>query len=165
MSCCPLVAPSSCLPAQPSAFTGGSAPTSTSHIDVCLCRKLHGGRLRSSALIRRDRVQLLPAGQGLRLQPLSWAHEQSAHTTDAARLALGARQAGCSVPTIRYYEEIGLLPPGPRTDAGRHVYGSRRSPPKLHPALPRLKRLEEPPYPALFALRAAVAVTCCVVQT
>jgi len=34
-----------------------------------------------------------------------------------------ARQAGCTVPTIRYYEEIGLLPPGPRTDAGRRVYG------------------------------------------
>ncbi|MGQ3053045.1 MAG: MerR family transcriptional regulator [Roseateles sp.] len=34
-----------------------------------------------------------------------------------------ARQTGCSVPTIRYYEEIGLLPSGPRTDAGRRVYG------------------------------------------
>ena len=34
-----------------------------------------------------------------------------------------AQQTGCSVPTIRYYEEIGLLPPGPRTDAGRRVYG------------------------------------------
>lgn len=33
-----------------------------------------------------------------------------------------AQQTGCSVPTIRYYEEIGLLPPGPRTDAGRRVY-------------------------------------------
>ncbi|KQV96645.1 helix-turn-helix domain-containing protein [Pelomonas sp. Root1237] len=34
-----------------------------------------------------------------------------------------AQQTGCSVPTIRYYEEIGLLPPGPRTEAGRRVYG------------------------------------------
>lgn len=34
-----------------------------------------------------------------------------------------AQQTGCSVPTVRYYEEIGLLPPGPRTDAGRRVYG------------------------------------------
>ncbi len=34
-----------------------------------------------------------------------------------------ARQTGCTVPTIRYYEEIGLLPPGPRTEAGRRVYG------------------------------------------
>jgi MerR family transcriptional regulator, copper efflux regulator len=34
-----------------------------------------------------------------------------------------AQQTGCSVPTIRYYEEIGLLPAGPRTDGGRRVYG------------------------------------------
>lgn len=34
-----------------------------------------------------------------------------------------ARQTGCTVPTIRYYEEIGLLPPGPRTEAGRRIYG------------------------------------------
>lgn len=34
-----------------------------------------------------------------------------------------ARQTGCTVPTIRYYEEIGLLPAGPRTDGGRRVYG------------------------------------------
>jgi DNA-binding transcriptional MerR regulator len=34
-----------------------------------------------------------------------------------------ARQTGCTVPTIRYYEEIGLLPASPRTDGGRRVYG------------------------------------------
>lgn len=34
-----------------------------------------------------------------------------------------ARQTGCSVPTIRHYEDIGLLPPGPRTAGGRRVYG------------------------------------------
>ena len=34
-----------------------------------------------------------------------------------------AHQTGCSVPTIRYYEEIGLLPAGPRTEGGRRVYG------------------------------------------
>jgi MerR family transcriptional regulator, copper efflux regulator len=34
-----------------------------------------------------------------------------------------AQQTGCTVPTIRYYEEVGLLPLGPRTDAGRRVYG------------------------------------------
>lgn len=33
-----------------------------------------------------------------------------------------AQQTGCTVPTIRYYEEIGLLPAGPRTAAGRRVY-------------------------------------------
>ena len=34
-----------------------------------------------------------------------------------------AQQTDCSVPTIRYYEEIGLLPAGPRTEGGRRVYG------------------------------------------
>jgi MerR family transcriptional regulator, copper efflux regulator len=34
-----------------------------------------------------------------------------------------AQQTGCTVPTIRYYEEIGLLPPGPRTGGGRRIYG------------------------------------------
>lgn len=35
-----------------------------------------------------------------------------------------AQQTGCTVPTIRYYEEIGLLPPSPRTEAGRRNYDS-----------------------------------------
>lgn len=41
-----------------------------------------------------------------------------------ATLSIGvlARQTGCTVPTIRYYEEIGLLPTGPRTEAGRRLY-------------------------------------------
>lgn len=34
-----------------------------------------------------------------------------------------AKQAGCSVPTIRYYEDIGLLPPAARTAAGQRSYG------------------------------------------
>lgn len=34
-----------------------------------------------------------------------------------------AKQADCTVPTIRYYEEIGLLPPAPRTGAGQRLYG------------------------------------------
>lgn len=34
-----------------------------------------------------------------------------------------AQQTGCTVPTVRYYEEIGLLPAGPRTEGGRRVYG------------------------------------------
>lgn len=40
-------------------------------------------------------------------------------------LSIGAvaNQAGCTVPTIRYYEEIGLLPPAKRTDAGQRNYG------------------------------------------
>ena len=43
------------------------------------------------------------------------------------------------MPTIRYYEEISLLVPGPRSDAGRRVYGDeavRRL--TFHPPLPRL---------------------------
>lgn len=35
-----------------------------------------------------------------------------------------AQQTGSTVPTIRYYEEIGLLPVGPRTEAGRRLYGA-----------------------------------------
>ena len=34
-----------------------------------------------------------------------------------------AEQSGVKVPTIRYYEEIGLLPAPPRTDSNRRLYG------------------------------------------
>lgn len=34
-----------------------------------------------------------------------------------------AREAGCSVPTVRYYEEIGLLPSASRRSGGHRVYG------------------------------------------
>ncbi len=45
--------------------------------------------------------------------------------TSASLRSIGvlARQTSCTVPTIRYYEEIGLLPTGPRTEGGRRVYG------------------------------------------
>jgi len=33
-----------------------------------------------------------------------------------------ADRSGCTPPTIRYYESIGLLPPPPRSDAGRRTY-------------------------------------------
>ena len=33
-----------------------------------------------------------------------------------------AEQTGCSVPTIRYYEQIGLLPPATRTSGGHRQY-------------------------------------------
>jgi DNA-binding transcriptional MerR regulator len=41
-------------------------------------------------------------------------------------LTIGAAAArtGCNVPTIRYYEEIGLLPKAGRTAGGRRVYGA-----------------------------------------
>lgn len=35
-----------------------------------------------------------------------------------------AKASGVKVPTIRYYEEIGLLPPPPRTEGGRRSYGA-----------------------------------------
>ena len=43
----------------------------------------------------------------------------------AQSLSIGtiARQTGCTVPTIRYYEEIGLLPAAPRTEGGQRHYG------------------------------------------
>lgn len=34
-----------------------------------------------------------------------------------------ARQTRIKVPTIRYYEQIGLLPPPPRSKANRRCYG------------------------------------------
>lgn len=40
-------------------------------------------------------------------------------------LSIGAvaRQAGLTVPTIRYYEEVGVLPAAPRTESGQRHYG------------------------------------------
>ncbi|MBD8065695.1 helix-turn-helix domain-containing protein [Devosia sp. PTR5] len=35
-----------------------------------------------------------------------------------------SEMSGVKVPTIRYYEQIGLLPPAPRTEGGRRTYGS-----------------------------------------
>ncbi len=35
-----------------------------------------------------------------------------------------AKASGVKVPTIRYYEQIGLLPPPPRSEGNRRLYGS-----------------------------------------
>ena len=42
-----------------------------------------------------------------------------------SNLSIGtvAKQTGCTVPTIRYYEEIGLLPPAARSESGQRHYG------------------------------------------
>ncbi|MFC5499313.1 helix-turn-helix domain-containing protein [Caenimonas terrae] len=40
-----------------------------------------------------------------------------AHSIGAA-----SRQTGCSVPTIRYYEEVGLLPPAARSEGNQRHY-------------------------------------------
>jgi len=34
-----------------------------------------------------------------------------------------AAQTGCNIETIRYYEQIGILPPPPRSDGGHRLYG------------------------------------------
>lgn len=34
-----------------------------------------------------------------------------------------ARRAGCSVPTVRYYEGVGLIPEAARSSNGRRSYG------------------------------------------
>jgi DNA-binding transcriptional MerR regulator len=43
--------------------------------------------------------------------------------TNAMSIGVLADQAGCTVPTIRYYEQIGLLPAADRGAGGQRVYG------------------------------------------
>ena len=45
--------------------------------------------------------------------------------TRAQSLSIGevSRQTGVNIETIRYYEQIKVLPPPPRTQGGRRVYG------------------------------------------
>jgi DNA-binding transcriptional MerR regulator len=38
-----------------------------------------------------------------------------------------ARRAGCKIQTIRYYEEIGLMPKPPRTAGNQRRYGQRQA--------------------------------------
>lgn len=44
----------------------------------------------------------------------------------AEQIPIGAlsRDTGVKVPTIRYYESVGLLPLAPRTEGNRRLYGS-----------------------------------------
>lgn len=42
--------------------------------------------------------------------------------TEPVRIGALAERAGCSVPTIRYYEEIGLIPRARRRSSGHRVY-------------------------------------------
>lgn len=45
--------------------------------------------------------------------------------SEPAPLSRGAvaRQAGCNIETLRYYEQVGLLPAPPRSAGGHRVYG------------------------------------------
>lgn len=40
-----------------------------------------------------------------------------------ASIGEAARQSGVAVETIRYYERANVVPPPPRTESGRRVYG------------------------------------------
>ncbi len=43
--------------------------------------------------------------------------------TTAISIGEAARRSGCSVATIRFYEETGLIPKAERTTGGRRVFG------------------------------------------
>jgi DNA-binding transcriptional MerR regulator len=42
---------------------------------------------------------------------------------DGVPIGEAAKHSGVKAPTIRYYEQIGLLPPPPRTQGNRRFYG------------------------------------------
>jgi DNA-binding transcriptional MerR regulator len=48
--------------------------------------------------------------------------EQRDPNTNALPIGALAERTGCNVPTIRYYEEIGLLPRAARKASGHRVY-------------------------------------------
>jgi DNA-binding transcriptional MerR regulator len=43
---------------------------------------------------------------------------------------MAARQSGVKVPTVRYYEQIGLLPAPPRNEGNRRQYDADDFPPR-----------------------------------
>lgn len=49
--------------------------------------------------------------------------KQAAPRPALVPIGAAARRVGLSVPTVRYYEEIGLLPAAPRSEAGQRHYG------------------------------------------
>src|SRR5258706_16380843 len=48
--------------------------------------------------------------------------QTSSKTFESLRIGALAERSGCSTPTIRYYEEIGLIPPARRRSSGHRVY-------------------------------------------
>jgi DNA-binding transcriptional MerR regulator len=53
---------------------------------------------------------------------LSFKEKNMGKSTGMSIGALAGR-TGCTVPSIRYYEQIGLLPPAERGEGGQRVYG------------------------------------------
>ena len=49
----------------------------------------------------------------------------SAATSDDLTIGRLAREAGCKVQTIRYYEQVGLMPVPARTEGNQRRYGQR----------------------------------------
>ena len=50
------------------------------------------------------------------------------------------KETGCKVPTIRYYEKIGMLPEPRRSSGNQRIYGPEHLlPAGIHPALPRAR--------------------------
>jgi|JI8StandDraft_1071087.scaffolds.fasta_scaffold67038_1 DNA-binding transcriptional MerR regulator len=68
------------------------------------------------------------AGSGAVTSQDLWLHYRDVWVTYdggmSARLSIGlvARRTGATVPTVRYYEEIGLLPAASRTASGQRSY-------------------------------------------
>ncbi|HEY8068653.1 MAG TPA: helix-turn-helix domain-containing protein [Burkholderiales bacterium] len=48
--------------------------------------------------------------------------QTTSQVPEPVRIGELSEQTGCSVPTIRYYEEIGLIPPARRRSSGHRVY-------------------------------------------
>jgi DNA-binding transcriptional MerR regulator len=77
----------------------------------------------------------------------------SAQTHDAIRIGTLARQTGCTVPTIRYYEQVGLIPPAARRATGHRVYD-----PKAVQVLGFIRRCRELGF-TIEQIRALVSLT------
>ncbi len=55
-------------------------------------------------------------------RPMS--HSSSENFPDLLPIGAAARLSGVKVPTIRFYEEIGLMPALPRTEGNRRLYSA-----------------------------------------
>src|SRR5688500_1035219 len=64
-----------------------------------------------------------------------------------------AQQAGCTVATIRYYEQVGLIPPAARRSAGHRVYA-----PAAVPRLAFIRRCRDLGF-SLEEIRALLALS------